>query len=414
MSEINNITCPNCQHQFDVEEVLASKLETEYKNKLLEQRKSLESQFAERQKELDNQKRDFEEKKKKENELFKDRLDQAVNTKQKELREKIQEDFQLRIKAQEEELEEKRKKLVQLQEKEIEIQKLKSLMSEQEKSIELKFEKKLIDSLAQKEEVLNKRIREEHELKNAELQKKLSDQSKLIEEMKRKSEQGSMQLQGEVQELAIENYLRQEFPFDDIEEIKKGARGGDCIQTVNTQHSRQCGTIYYESKRTKDFQASWIEKFKTDMRVKGADIGVLVTQAMPKDMERMGQKEGIWICTYQEFKALSKVLRQTIVMVHSAGSAQENKGDKMEFLYNYLTGNEFKMQVEGIVDGFTRMRDALTKEKNAMNRIWSEREKQLDKVLLNTTSMYGSIKGIAGSAIESIEQLELPGGEDMD
>ena len=241
------------------------------------------------------------------------------------------------------------------------------------------------------------------------MQKQLEDQKKLTEEMKRKQEQGSMQLQGEVQELAIEEWLMGQFPLDSIEEIKKGARGGDCIQVVNIRARQNCGTIYYESKRTKDFQPSWIEKFKADIRERGANVGVLVTEVMPAGMDRMGLRDGIWICNYDEFKGLCAVLRESIVQLSMAVSSQENKGDKMHMLYDFLTSNTFHMQVEAIVEGFTSMKNGLDSEKRAMQRIWKEREKQIDKVVTNTIDMYGSIKGIAGNAIQSVKALELPG-----
>jgi hypothetical protein len=231
--------------------------------------------------------------------------------------------------------------------------------------------------------------------------------------MKRKQEQGSMQLQGEVQELAIEEWLQAQFPLDSIEEIKKGARGGDCIQTVNTFSQQNCGKIYYESKRTKDFQGSWIEKFKADMREKGADIGVLVTEAMPSDMQRMGLRDGVWVCSYEEFKGLCGVLRESIIQVSSAIGSQVNKGDKMQLLYEYLTSNSFRMQVEAIVEGFSSMKSALESEKRAMQRIWKEREKQIEKVINNTIDMHASIRGIAGNAIQAVKALELP-GEDLE
>jgi len=231
--------------------------------------------------------------------------------------------------------------------------------------------------------------------------------------MKRKAEQGSMQSQGEIQELAIEEFLKHQFPLDVIDEIKKGARGGDCIQTVNTRVSANCGTIYYESKRTKDFQPNWVDKFKADITSKGADIGVIVTQAMPKDMERMGEKNGIWICSYSEFKGLAHVLRSSIIKIHEASAKEENKGEKMTMLYSYLTSNEFKLHMENIVEGFTQMQTDLQKEKNAMSRIWNQREKQIQKVLLSTTGMYGSIKGIAGNAIPDMQALELGAGDDL-
>jgi hypothetical protein len=273
----------------------------------------------------------------------------------------------------------------------------------------------MTEQLILEKDKIRKAEEEKNELKFKELQKQLEDQKRLTEEMKRKQEQGSMQMQGEVQELAIEEWIAAQFPLDTIEEIKKGARGGDCIQIVNTRSVQNCGKIYYESKRTKDFQPSWIEKFKADMRVKSADIGVLVTEAMPSDMERMGFRNGVWICTYEEFKGLCGVLRESIIQVNNALSSQENKGDKMHMLYEYLTSNNFRMQVEAIVEGFTAMKDGLESEKRAMNRIWKEREKQIEKVIINTIDMHASIRGIAGNAIQSVKALELPGeSEELD
>ena len=202
--------------------------------------------------------------------------------------------------------------------------------------------------------------------------------------------------------------MREKFPFDTIDEVKKGLRGADCMQIVHTREAQNCGKIYYESKRTKDFQRSWIEKFKADMRDKGADIGILVTDVMPNELDRMGLVDGIWICSYEEFKGLSSVLRENIIKIHHAMKSQENKTDKMSLLYGYLTSNEFKMQIEAIVEGFTGMQADLDSEKRSMQRIWKQREKQIEKVLENTVNMYGSIRGIAGNVIGHIQALELP------
>lgn len=223
-----------------------------------------------------------------------------------------------------------------------------------------------------------------------------------------------MQLQGEVQELAVEEWLAEKFPLDTVQEIKKGERGADCLQIVNTRTHQNCGTIYYESKRTKSFQPGWIEKFKADIREKNANIGVLVTDVMPLDMERLGLKEGIWICSFDEFKGLCTVLRESIIKISSAIVTQENKGDKMGMLYDFLTSNEFKLQIEAIVEGFTQMKSDLESEQRAMRSIWKKREKQIDKVLLNTTDMYGSIRGIAGNAVQTISLLELSSDDGVD
>lgn len=223
-----------------------------------------------------------------------------------------------------------------------------------------------------------------------------------------------MQLQGEVQELAIEEWLAAAFPLDTIEEVKKGARGADCVQVVNTRTRQNCGKIYYESKRTKGFQEGWIEKFKTDIRERGADMGVLVTESMPADMEWMGLRDGIWICSFEEFRGLCVVLRESVIRLSSVVATQENKGDKMEMIYDYLAGNESRLQVEAIVEGFTQMQADLETEKRVMQGIWKKREKQIEKVLLNTTHMYSSIRGIAGNAVQPVTLLELPAGEKDD
>ncbi len=181
------------------------------------------------------------------------------------------------------------------------------------------------------------------------------------------------------------------------------------MHVVNTRQRENVGRIYYESKRTKEFHANWIEKLKGDMRESAADVGVIVTEAMPGDMDRLGIRNGVWICSFEEFKGLSVILREMVVRMKQAVDAQENKGEKMEMMYHFLTSNEFKLYIEGIVEGFTQMQDDLQKERSAMMRIWKQREKQLQKVLENTAAMFGSIKGIAGSTLPDISVLELPG-----
>jgi hypothetical protein len=293
-----------------------------------------------------------------------------------------------------------------------EVEKLKREKGELKEAAEAEAQKRLNETLIFEKEKIRKGEEEKNELRFKEMQKQLEDQKKLTEEMKRKQEQGSMQLQGEVQELAMEEWLAAKFPLDTIDEIKKGARGGDCLQIVNTRSVQNCGTIYYESKRTKDFQPTWIEKFKADIREKGATIGVLVTEVMPSDMKRMGLRDGIWICNYDEFKGLCAVLRESIIQLSTAISSQENKGDKMDLLYTFLTSNTFRMQIEAIVEGFTTMKNDLDSEKRSMQRIWKQRDKQIEKVITNTIDMYGSIKGIAGNAVQSVKALELPGAEE--
>jgi hypothetical protein len=171
---------------------------------------------------------------------------------------------------------------------------------------------------------------------------------------------------------------------------------------------KECGRIVYESKRTKAFSDGWIDKIKNDLRGQNADLAVIVTETMPKELDRFGVKEGVWICTFQEIKSVSMILRDSLMKIHAVRISQENKGDKMQMLYDYLTGREFRQQMEAIVEGFTSMQEGLIKEKNVTQKLWKEREKQIEKVIQNTIDMYGSVRGIAGNAVGEIKQLESP------
>jgi len=415
MSTENYIKCPNCGTQIDVNDLLSHQLEEEIRQKYQAQLAEEKQKYQKEKDELNTEKEEFEKQRKQEKILFEERLEQqlkedriAIETK---LKSKLSEEQADQFKLLQDELNQKSEQVKELNRTKAEIELLKREKEEAKELAEAEAQKKLNEQLSSEKEKIRKAEEEKNELKMRDLQKQLDDQKRLTEEMKRKQEQGSMQLQGEVQELAIEEWLQTQFPLDSIEEIKKGARGGDCIQTVNTFNQQNCGKIYYESKRTKDFQGSWIEKFKADMREKGADIGVLVTEAMPSDMQRMGMRDGVWVCSYEEFKGLCNVLRESIIQVSTALGSQVNKGDKMQLLYDYLTSNSFRMQVEAIVEGFSSMKTALDSEKRAMQRIWKEREKQIEKVINNTIDMHASIRGIAGNAIQAVKALELPGSD---
>jgi len=416
MKEETKIECPNCGTSIDVQDILAHQLEEEIKKKYQSQIAEERKKYITEQEKLKQEKAEFEQKKKQENELFQEKLQSQLKEEkiliEQKVKSKLLEEQSEQFKALQTELNEKSEQVKELNRSKAEIEKLKREKSELKDAAEAEAQKKLNEILFLEKEKIRKTEAEKNELRFKEMEMQLEAQKKLTEEMKRKQEQGSMQLQGEVQELAIEEWLAVQFPLDSIEEIKKGARGGDCIQIVNTRAVQNCGSIYYESKRSKDFQPTWIEKFKADIRDKGANIGVLVTEVMPSNMDRMGLKDGIWICNYEEFKGLCTVLRETIVKLNTAISSQENKGDKMDMLYTFLTGNTFRMQVEAIVEGFTQMKSDLESEKRSMQRIWKQREKQIDKVVTNTVDMYGSIKGIAGNAIQSVKALELPESDD--
>lgn len=412
MNNINNISCPNCGHEFDVEQVLAGKMEEEYKVKMESFKKELLHQYTDKEVLFEKEKSLFEEKKKRENELFKQRLEKELSIKEKDVKHKIKEEYEAQMKAQTIELEEKSKQLMALKEKEIELVKMQRKMQEQEKELELKFQNQLTLQLKESEVVIQKRLKEGMDMKFLEKDKQLEDQKKLIEEMKRKADQGSMQMQGEVMELAIEEQLKRSFPHDEIMEVPKGQAGADSIQTVINKMMKPCGKIIYEAKRTKAFSDKWIQKLRQDQIEAGADIAVLVSEVLPRDMSTFGEYNGVWICNFNELTSIVYVLRQILIKSSMAKEAHENKGEKIEILYNFLISEEFKNQISSIIDGFSRMKEDLESEKRAMKRIWKTREKQIEIVVDNTINMYGSIKGIAGNAIPTIDKLELPGEAD--
>ncbi|AFI04977.1 DUF2130 domain-containing protein [Helicobacter cetorum] len=418
----NHITCPKCQALINVSEVLYKQVELENQNKFLTQQKEFEKEINEKRQQYKNHLKALEQKeqalKQQEQDQktrFADEVKRASALALQDERLKIIEEArknafleqQKSLELLKKELDEKSKQVQELHQKEAEIERLKRENNEVESKLKAENEKRLNEKLILERERIQKALHEENELKFKQKDEQLEILKNELKNAQRKAELSSQQLQGEVQELAIEEFLKEKFPLDCIEEVKKGQRGGDCIQVVHTNEFQNCGKIYYESKRTKEFQKTWIEKLKSDMREIGADVGVIVSEVLPKEMERMGLVQGVWVCSFEEFKGLSAVLREGVIKVSLAKRSQENKSDKMSLLYHYLTSSEFVMQVEAIVEGFSQMKADLESEKRSMARIWKSREKQIEKVLDNTINMYGSIKGIAGNAIGQVKALEL-------
>ena len=414
--ESQNITCPNCGVEIDVNDILYHQLDAELKKKYQDELAHEKKKFDEQQDLLKKERKALESDKAKLDEQIEERVRAGVKQQNKVLEKKIkkqlEEEQSESISELRRELEEKSQQVKALNKAKTEIEQLKRENAEQRSEIELETQKKLNETLAVEREKIQKQEEEKANLAGSEKDILIKQLTEQLKEASKKAQQGSMQVQGEAQELVIEEWLSTEFPLDTIDEIKKGARGADCLQIVNTHNRQNCGIIYYESKRTKAFGGDWIEKFKGDIREKDANIGVLVTEAMPNGMSRMGLVEGVWVCSFAEFKGLSHVLRESVIQISHAVATQENRGDKMEMLYDFLTSNEFRMQIEAIVEGFTQMQTDLEAEKRAMQGIWKKREKQIQKVLLNTNNMYSSVRGIAGSAVQPVPQLELSAIED--
>jgi len=417
----NNIKCPSCGNVFDVENVLAADIELKFQQQYQLKLKESLVKVDEEKKKLENDLQLFEEKKKKENEIFAQKLQQEKLRLETEIQEQVKKsvtaDFENKLRMLQNSNTDNEEKLKEARKKELEFLQLEQQLKNKEADLELTLQKKLQEERATLGEQIRNQENEknllkerDHQLLVKELTMQLDDQKKLASEMKRKAEQSSMQRQGEVQELLLEAILKENFPFDLIEEVGKGVEGADCIQQVRNSSGTTCGKIIYESKRTKTWSNSWLDKLKADKRSSGADVAILVTQSFPKDMERFGEKDGIWICNFTEVNSVAHLLRNGILKVYDIQKSEENKGDKMQLLYNYLTGNEFKGQVEAIVEGFMAMKQSIMKERIQMEKMWKEREKQLEKVLISTSGMYGSVKGIAGASIGSISLLD--GGDE--
>ena len=393
------IKCPNCSHEFELNESLREDVKKELRDEMKEWQRKKEDAF---------------------NAQLADERKRIKQETEQSIRKQISSDFEIQLRHLEQNNKDNEEKLKQARQQQVEFLRKEQELKNKEAELELSVQKKL----QEEREKLSKEIRKleeqritaketEFQLRLKEMEKQLDDQKKLADEMRRKAEQGSMQLQGEVQELALEEMLRSTFPFDIITEVGKGVRGADCIQTVRNNYGQECGQIIYESKRTTSFANDWIEKLKVDMRNHGAEIAVIVTKAMPKDMDCFGIRDGVWICSFGEVKALAAVLRDGVIRVFNAAKNQENKGDKMHLLYDYLTSSEFAEQWKAIREGFMSMKLSIQKERDTMERLWKAREKQLEKVLLNAAHVRGSIEGIAGMNSVDLNLLEEADEDDM-
>ncbi|TAH04830.1 MAG: DUF2130 domain-containing protein [Sphingobacteriales bacterium] len=399
------IKCPNCGNQFEPNDTIREEVEKELRTKVNEWKKSKEDEFARKEKDMSEM---LLAKELAFNKKLQDEKAALQQKMEEQLRKSITADYENQVKLLEQSNKENEEKLKLSRQKELEFLKKEQELLSREQEIEIQLQKMLLQERAQltetirKEETERNSLREtEYQFKLKEMEEKLEQQKKLADEMKRKAEQGSMQLQGEVQEVALEELLRIAFPFDKVTEVGKGVRGADCVLTIRNNFGQECGSIIFESKRTVAFSNDWIEKLKTDMRSQGADAAVLVTQALPKEMSGFGEKEGVWVCSFNEVKAVVAIMRDAIVKIYNASQSQQNKGDKMQLLYTYLTSNEFGEQWKAVREGFMSMKLSILKERDAMEKLWKAREKQLEKVLLNAAHIKGSIEGIAGqSAID--------------
>ena len=366
------IKCPNCGEEIELSEAISHDIEIRLKQRY--------------EKEIGKIQKSFEEKAKKE-------AQELVNLKTSDLKEQ---------------LEEKTKNLEEAQKHELALRKKQRELEEKEEKLELELSRKIDDERQKIIEKASQGFEEKHRLKDAEKDKQLNDMKTQIDELKRKADQGSQQMQGEVLELELEESLKEEFPFDDIEPVAKGTRGGDIIQIVKTQSGRICGKILWETKRTKTWSDSWIQKLKDDQREAKANMAILASESLPKGFHHFRQISGVWVTDILSAVSLALALRVVLIQVAREREVQVGKKEKMEIAYNYLTGSEFRNRVEAIVESFIAMKEDLEAERRAMQKIWAKREKQIERVISNTAGMHGDLQEIAGASLPAIKTLKLP------
>ncbi|MBE9527661.1 MAG: DUF2130 domain-containing protein [Proteobacteria bacterium] len=404
MSE-QNIKCPHCENEFSLDETLSSRIEAGVKAE--KERARAEYNDALRKKESEYGAREAELKRQSEERLEADRARMKA-----EAEERAKERSFVEIRALKEEKDEQARSIAELRSAELENRRKTRELEEKGKNQEIEMERKLdVERNRIKAEAADL-FSEEHRLKDAEKDKKLSDMSRQVEEMNRKLQQGSMQTQGEVLELELEEQLGARFRSDTIEPVPKGIRGADILQRVSDDMGRASGTIVWELKRAKNWSEGWIGKLKDDQRAVKAEVAVLVTAVLPDDITGFAFRDGVWVTSIGLAVQLASALRTGLIQTAHARSSADGKGERMEVVYNYLTGPEFTHKIEAIVEAFRGMKDDLEKEKRAFAKIWSSREKQIDRVIINTTTLYGDIQGITGGTLPEIKSLELDSGED--
>ena len=298
-------------------------------------------------------------------------------------------------------------KLAEAQKAQVELIRKQRELDDAKREMELTIEKRIQEKLDTTREQAKKEAEEQLKLKVMEKEQTISSMQKQIEELKRKAEQGSQQLQGEVQELELESLLKAKFPHDSIMPVPKGEHGGDVLQCVVGPLGLTCGTIIWESKRTKNWSDGWLAKLREDQRTAKAEIAVIVSQTLPKEVETFDLVEGVWVTHPRAVLPVALSLRQSLIEIAAARQASEGQQTKMELVYQYLTGPRFRQRVQAIVEAFSSMQEDLDKEKKVITKQWAKRDEQIDRVMQATVGMYGDLQGIAGKTLQEIEGLEF-------
>ena len=408
------ITCPQCKNEIKLTESLAAPLLESVKREYEQRLSQKDANMTQREQALAERAQSLE--------RVKATLDQQVAQKLQQERVRIAAEEQQRAKlalgndldqktneisSLQEVLKQRDIKLAEAQKAQAELIRKQRELDDAKRELDLTVEKRVQADLTAERDKARKEAEEELKLKVMENDQTITAMQKQIEDLRRRAEQGSQQLQGEVQEMELEALLTAKFPRDTIQPVPKGEFGGDVLHRVIGPLNQVCGTILWECKRTKSWSDGWLPKLREDQRAAKAEIAVIISQALPKEVETFGLIDGVWIADPKVALPLALSLRQTLIEVASARQASEGQQTKMEMVYSYLTGPRFRQRVQAIVEAFSSMKEDLDREKKAIIRQWAKREEQIDRVMQATVGMYGDLQGIAGKTLQEIEGLEF-------
>ncbi len=372
------LICPNCKKEISVDEALKGQLEDqikahlrdEYNQKWVEEKKKLTQSVEES--------------------IKKELLEQSKREKE----------------GLEEQIEKQKKENDEFRQNELELRKKTRELEEKEKNLELEKQRQIDEERKKIQEKTETEVSEKFHLKEKEYEQQMEAMKKSLEEAQRKASQGSQQLQGEVLELELEEILKREFPVDEILPVGKGIRGADIVQRVFNKSGKHTGTIVWESKRTKGWEKKWVEDLKVNMLSSKGDVAVLVSMTLPEEIKAFGFKDGIYVSSFECFLSVAFLLRKSIIDHHAVKQSVVGKNEKMEMVYNYFLSPEFQQRVSAIAEAFTAMKADLDTEKRVFAKLWAKREKEIEKVILNTSSLHGELHGLIGDALPKITALE--------
>lgn len=419
------IICPNCKTEIKLNESLAAPLIEATRKQFEEQLAQKDSDIATKEQAIRKKEKQVSEAQNKLDELVATQVEEQLRTDRARIAEeeakkaKLAAAADLDQKAKElEDLQDVLKvrdaKLAEAQKAQAELIKKQRELDDAKREMDLTIETRIQEGLGETRAQARKEAEESLNLKVAEKEQTISSMQKQIEDLKRRAEQGSQQLQGEVQELELESILAAKFPFDRIEPVPKGEFGGDALQRVVSPSGQTCGTILWESKRTKNWSDGWLTKLRDDQRAAKAEIAIIISQALPKDVETFDLIDGVWVTHPRSAIPVAMALRNTLLEVAGARNAMDGQQTKTEQIYHYLTGPRFKQRVEAIVEAFSSMQDDLNKERKVIMKQWSKRETQIERVMQSTVGMYGDLQGIAGQSLQEIDGLEMKALESED